>query len=97
MTFCKYSFPDKSIWNTHKSQITDSEGNAIDCAIVEIGELNNGYSVDIMWYGDIPKEFNAYEVFPEPCGIHVFSGCEDLYGDRFCEFNPDSQYCKLVK
>lgn len=93
MTFCKYEFPDQQIWDNHKKQITDSEGNPINCAIVEIGELNLGYAVDIMWFGEITESFNEYEVFPNPVGIHTFSGCDNMYKERFCEFNPESPHC----
>ena len=93
MTFAKYEFP-QAIWQSLKSTITDSEGNAINCAIVEIGELTNGYAVDIMWFGDIPSDFETYEVFPDPVGVHTFSGCDELYTERFCQFNPLSPYCE---
>lgn len=106
MIFAKYEFPDKQIWDNHKKQITDSEGNPIECAIVEIGQicnqtdeegnciqLSNGYAVDIMWFGEIHESFNQYEVFPNPVGVHTFSGCDELYKERFCEFNPNSEYC----
>lgn len=107
MTFCKYSFPSQTIWDAHKSQITDSDGNPINCAVVEIGQicietdndgncinLDNSFAVDIMWFGDIPETFNEYEVFPNPVGVHTFSGCDDMYLNRFCEFNPNSEFCK---
>lgn len=106
MTFCKYEFPDKQIWDKHKKQITDNEGNPIKCAIVEIGQicnqtdeegnciqLSDGYAVDIMWFVEIPETFNQYEVFPNPVGVHTFSGEDNLYKERFCEFNPESPYC----
>lgn len=106
MIFAKYEFPDKQFWDNHKKQITDSEGNPINCAIVEIGQicnqtdeegnciqLSNGFAVDIMWYGEIPESFNQYEVFPNPVGVHTFSGCDELYKERFCEFNPQSPHC----
>lgn len=110
MTFCKYEFPTQQIWNAQKSQITDSDGNPINCAIVEIGQiciqtdnegncitLDDSYAVDIMWYGDIAETFNEYEVFPSPIGVHTFSGCEDLYIKRFCELNPNSPFCNPEK
>lgn len=93
MTFCKYEFPDKQIWDNHKKQITDIEGNPIECAIVEIGELDLGYAVDIMWFSEITESFNEYEVFPNPVGVHTFSGCDNMYKERFCEFNPESPHC----
>ena len=106
MTFCKYSFPSQSIWNAHKAQITDSENNPINCAVVEIGQicietdsegncvtLDDSFAVDIMWFADIPETFNEFEVFPNPVGVHIFAGCEAIYLERFCQFNPDSPFC----
>ena len=99
MTFAKYQFTNPTEWANYKAQITDNDGNPVDCAIVEIGQicietdnegncitLDDSFAVDIMWYGEIPQSFNTYEVYPEPCGIHVFSGCEDLYEKRYNEF-----------
>jgi hypothetical protein len=28
-----------------------------------------------------------YEVFPQPCGVHTFLGMEDLYLERYNDFN----------
>ena len=107
MIFAKYQFPDISIWNNLKKSI-QSEETYIDCAVHEIGNicletdeegncinLDPNYAVDIMWFKDIPQAFNEYEVFPSPTGVHTFAGCEDLYKQRFCEFNPESPYCKI--
>lgn len=91
MIFAKYLFPDKQIWDNHKKQITDKEGNPIECAIVEIGELTAGFAVDIMWFGEINESFNEYEVFPDPIGVHVFAGCQELYLERYNRFKSNSQ------
>ena len=53
------------------------------------------WAVDILWYTEPKADFAQYEVWPEPCGVHTFAGCEDLYKQRFCEFNPESPYCKI--
>jgi hypothetical protein len=103
MTFCKYTFPD-GVWEQLKPTIQNQE-EYIDCAVVELGKLckqtdqegncieqSSLYSVDIMWYGDISTDFNQYEIFPEPCGVHVFAGCEQMYLERYCAKFPD--YCK---
>jgi len=95
-TFTKYEFLNPTEWATYKAQITQ-DGNPIDCAIVEIGQLENGFAVDILWNGEPLESFSTKEVFPNPAGIHVFSGLEHLYTERFCEFNPESPYCNLEK
>lgn len=106
MTFTKYQFTNPTEWATYKAQITDTEGNPVNCAIVEIGniclatdtegnctDLSPLYAVDILWNDEPLESFSTKEVFPDPCGIHVFSGCEGMYLDRFCDFNPLSPYC----
>ena len=107
-TFTKYEFSSPTEWATYKAKITDQDGNAIDCAIVEIGniclatdqegnctDLSPLYAVDILWNDEPLESFSTKEVFPDPCGIHVFSGCEDMYLKRFCQFNHDSPFCNL--
>ena len=109
MTFCKYSFLSETEWATYKAQITDKDGNPIDCAIVEIGnicfatdsegkctDLSPLYAVDILWNGEPLESFATKEVFPNPVGVHTFSGDDSLYLDRFCSFNPESPYCEKL-
>ena len=93
-----------------KISTTDEEGNLsyVNCAVVELGKLclerdeegncikeNTKVSVDILWYVEPLADFTSYEVFPEPCGVHVFAGCEQMYIQRFCQFNPSSSYCNV--
>ena len=82
-----------------------------DCAVVEIGFIclewgqvddkpvctkqSDKWAVDILFYAEPPKQFEPYEVFPSPVGIHTFAGCDDLYLQSFCRKFPDSEYCKL--
>jgi hypothetical protein len=79
-----------------------------DCAVVEIGficleadqeglciNLSNKWAVDILFYTEPPTEFKPFEVYPNPCGVHTFSGDESLYLKTFCMKFPDSEYCKL--
>jgi hypothetical protein len=106
MTFCKYEFLSETEWATYKAKITDTDGNAIDCAIVEIGniclatdtegnctDLSPLYAVDILWNAEPLESFSTKEVFPNPVGVHTFSGDDSLYTERFCSFYPDSPYC----
>jgi hypothetical protein len=108
MTFCKYEFLNAKEWATYKAQITQ-DGNPINCAIVEIGniclatdsegnctDLSPLYAVDILWTGEPLESFSTKEVFPNPVGVHTFSGDDSLYLDRFCDFNPESPYCNVA-
>ena len=80
-----------------------------DCAVVEIGFIclewgqvddkpvctkqSDKWAVDILFYSEVPKEFEPYEVFPNPFGVHTFSGDDSLYLKTFCNKYPDSPYC----
>lgn len=95
MTFAKYEFLSQKDWDKHKAQITE-DGEAVGCAIVEIGQLESGFAVDILWNDEPLESFSTKEVFPNPVGVHTFSGDDSLYLDRFCSFNPDSPYCEAL-
>ena len=108
MTFCKYEFLSQKDWDKYKSQITQ-DGEAVNCAIVEIGniclatdsegkctDLSPLYAVDILWNGEPLDSFATKEVFPNPVGVHTFSGDDNLYLERFCDFNPESPYCNVA-
>ena len=80
-----------------------------DCAVVEIGFIclewgqvddkpvctkqSDKWAVDILFYSEVPKEFEPFAVYPPPVGIHTFAGCDDLYFKTFCAKYPDSPYC----
>jgi hypothetical protein len=82
-----------------------------DCAVVEIGFIclewgteddkpvctkqSDKWAVDILFYAEPPASFAPFEVFPNPCGVHTFSGDDSLYLKTFCAKYPDSDYCKL--
>ena len=57
--------------------------------------LSDKWAVDILFYAEVPKEFAPFEVYPEPMGIHTFSGDDNLYLQTYCAKFPDSSYCKL--
>jgi hypothetical protein len=81
----------------------------VDCAVVEIGFIclewgqvddkpvctkqSDKWAVDILFYGEVPVEFEPFAVYPNPCGVHTFSGDESLYLKTFCAKFPDSPYC----
>jgi hypothetical protein len=112
MTFAKYQFTNQAEWLTYQAQIsTTVEGSVIyqNCAVHEIGnicfatdeegnctDLSPLYAVDILWNDEPLESFSTKEVFPNPVGVHTFSGDDSLYLDRFCSFNPTSPYCTDV-
>lgn len=59
--------------------------------------LSDKWAVDILFYTEPPKEFTPYEVWPNPMGIHTFSGDDSLYLKGYCAKFPESDYCKLPK
>jgi hypothetical protein len=96
MTFCKYSFQSLAEWLTYQAQISTTQEGSVtynNCAVYEIGQLENGYAVDILWNDEPLESFSTKEVFTNPIGVHTFSGCDAMYTQRFCEFNPNSPYC----
>jgi len=99
MTFAKYEFQSLAEWLTYQAQISNTVEDSVvyqNCAVHEIGQLENGYAVDILWNDEPLESFSTKEVFPNPVGVHTFSGCESLYLARFCEFNPLSSYCETL-
>jgi hypothetical protein len=83
----------------------------VNCAVVEIGFIclewgqvddkpvctkqSDKWAVDILFYAEVPKEFEPYAVFPKPCGVHTFSGDDSLYLKGYCAKFPDSPYCVI--
>jgi hypothetical protein len=61
--------------------------------IVTPAVLSDKWAVDILFYSEPPIEFKPFEVYPNPVGIHTFSGDESLYLKTFCDKFPDSPYC----
>jgi len=56
-------------------------------AWVSNGELQQGFdAVDILWENDPLPEFEPFEVYPDPCGVHTFMGCEGLYKIEYNRF-----------
>ena len=66
-----------------------------DMEVVTPAVLSEKWAVDILFYAEVPKEFDAFAVYPPPMGIHTFSGDDSLYLKSYCEKFPESDYCKL--
>jgi hypothetical protein len=52
--------------------------------------LSDKWAVDILFYGEVPKEFAKYAVWPESA-VHTFQGCESMYMDSFYAKFPDKK------
>ena len=68
---------------------TDAEGNQV-CV-----KQNTKVSIDIVWVGEPLADFNAYLVWPTPCGVSSMGYTLDTeYAQAFCVANPDAAYCQ---
>jgi hypothetical protein len=63
--------------------------------VVTPAVLSDKWAVDILFYSEPPASFAPFEVFPNPCGVHTFSGDDSLYLKTFCAKYPDSPYCVI--
>jgi hypothetical protein len=63
--------------------------------IITPAVVSTQWAVDILWNVEPLDSFATKEVFPNPCGVHTFSGDDSLYLERFCSFNPESPYCVI--
>ena len=83
-----YSYKDVAVVELgHICLAKDEEGECIDLATT--------WAVDILWFRTLLPSFKPFEVYPKPCGIHTFAGCEGEYLKSFCEVNPTSEYCVI--
>ena len=63
--------------------------------VIKEAVLSDKWAVDILFYTEPPAEFTPFEVYPDPMGIHTFSGDDSLYLKGYCAKFPESDYCKL--
>ena len=63
--------------------------------VVTPAVLSEKWAVDILFYTEPPAEFTPFEVWPDPMGIHTFSGDDNLYLSGYCAKFPDSPYCVM--
>ena len=107
MKFLKFEFTDLAEWLTVKDSLY-KDGALIPevTAIHEIGficlaqneegeciDLSTKYAVDMLC--EEIEWLAPFVVWPKPCGIHIFAGCEGEYLKSFCEVNPTSEYCVI--
>ena len=66
-----------------------------DFKVITPAVLSDKWAVDILFYTEPPAEFTPFEVWPDPMGIHTFSGDDNLYLSGYCAKFPDSPYCVI--
>ena len=57
-------------------------------------DLSTRFAVDMLLNEPLDT-LNGYLVYPNPVGVHTFSGDNGLYLENFCKVYPDSPYCKI--
>jgi hypothetical protein len=66
-----------------------------DMEVITPAVLSDKWAVDILFYSEVPKEFEQFAVYPPPMGIHTFSGDDNLYLSGYCAKFPESPYCVI--
>jgi len=84
-TFRKFAFPDGA---TADKLLKDLQ--PLDFA-VQVGEIDKLVCVDILFNDTCPEALAAFVVWPEPCGVHSFSGWEEQYTKDYQEFATPSK------
>ena len=67
-----------------------------DMEVVTPAVLSDKWAVDILFYAEVPKEFDAFAVWPES-GVHTFSGHESTYMESFYNKFPDKKPNETLK
>jgi len=79
-TFRKFAFPDGATADKVLQFL-----QPLDFA-VQVGEIDKAVCVDILFHDTCPEPLAAFVVWPEPCGVHSFSGWEEQYEADYKEF-----------
>jgi len=82
-TFRKYAFPNKTEFDEF-DDLTNP-----DATCVELGEIDNTYCVDVLWTNEPAPDWEQFEVWPEPVGVHTFLGWDETYTKDYNERLPE--------
>ena len=78
-TFRKYK------WNTKAEFEAFYQLSQPDATCVELGEIDNTYCVDLLWDDQPAPDWEQYETWPPPVGIHTFLGWDETYTKDYNE------------
>lgn len=78
MIFRKYEFDTKEEAQSKIYALgVDDEGNAIhNHSIVYLPLISNKYHIDVLWSDTAPIDWQPFEVWCKPLGMHVFANSE---------------------
>ena len=82
-TFRKYAFPNKTEFDEF-DDLTNP-----DATCVELGEIDNTYCVDVLWTNEPAPDWEQFEVWPEPVGVHTYLGWDETYTNEYNERFPE--------
>ena len=78
-TFRKYAFPNKTEFDEF-DDLTNP-----DATCVELGEIDNTYCVDLLWDDQPASDWEQFETWPPPVGVHTFLGWDEQYTKDYNE------------
>jgi hypothetical protein len=78
-TFRKYAFPTQAEFEAFY-QLSQP-----DATCVELGEIDNTYCVDLLWDDQPAPDWEQFETWPPPVGVHTFLGWDEQYGKDYTE------------
>ena len=61
-----------------------------DMEVIKKAVLSKKWSVDILFYSEVPTKFSRFEVYPE-ISAHTFQGCESMYLENFYKKYPNKK------
>ena len=77
--FLKYAFPDEATFTA----LPVPQGFAVPLGIIE-----GTYCVDLLWDDQPDADWEQFEVWPEPVGVHTFLGWDETYTNEYNERLP---------
>ena len=78
-TFRKYAFLTQAEFEAFY-QLSQPEATC-----VELSEIDNTYCVDLLWDDQPAPDWEQFEVWPEPVGVHTFLGWDETYTKDYNE------------
>ena len=79
-TFRKYAFPNETTYTA----LPVPQGFA-----VPLGIIDGTYCVDLLWNDQPAPDWEQFEVWPEPVGVHTFLGWDEQYTKDYNERLPE--------